>query len=122
MVNSGNGTAGPTFDLIAHRLGELSVPLSFIRINHEPDHEFPNGVPNPMLPEFHAATGDVVKSECADFGVAFDGDFDRCFFFDENGLFVPSEYIVGLLATIFLKKNLVLLLFTTRELFGILKI
>ena len=105
VVNSGNGAAGPTFDAIAERLLELGAPLEFIRVHHVPDATFPNGIPNPLLPENHAATADVVKAEGADFGVAFDGDFDRCFFFDETGQFVPGEYVVGLLATIFLEKE-----------------
>jgi phosphomannomutase len=105
VVNSGNGAAGPTFDAIADRLTELGAPLEFIRVHHAPDATFPNGIPNPLLPENHAATADVVKAEGADFGVAFDGDFDRCFFFDETGQFVPGEYVVGLLATIFLEKE-----------------
>jgi phosphomannomutase len=106
VVNSGNGAAGPTFDAVADRLLELGGPLEFIRVHHVPDATFPNGIPNPLLPENHAATGDVVKAEGADFGVAFDGDFDRCFFFDETGQFVPGEYVVGLLASIFLEKEL----------------
>ena len=105
VVNCGNGAAGPTFDSIAESLLAKHAPLEFIRINHEPDHTFPNGIPNPLLPENHSVTGDVVLRERADFGVAFDGDFDRCFFFDSKGKFVPSEYIVGLLASIFLKKE-----------------
>ena len=105
VVNSGNGAAGPTFDAIAERLMELGAPLEFICVHHTPDATFPNGIPNPLLPENHAATADVVKSENADFGVAFDGDFDRCFFFDAAGQFVPGEYVVGLLASIFLEKE-----------------
>jgi phosphomannomutase len=105
VVNSGNGAGGPTFDAIAYELSRMGAPLEFIRVHHEPDHTFPNGIPNPLLPENHAATGDVVKREGADFGVAFDGDFDRCFFFDAAGEFVPGEYVVGLLASIFLDKE-----------------
>lgn len=105
VMNSGNGAAGPTFDAIAERLETLGVPLEFIRIHHTPDATFPNGIPNPLLPENHAVTADVVKAEEADFGVAFDGDFDRCFFFDETGQFVAGEYVVGLLASIFLEKE-----------------
>lgn len=105
VVNSGNGAAGPTFDAISERLQSLGAPLEFIRIHHSPDGTFPNGIPNPLLPENHAATADIVKSEAADFGVAFDGDFDRCFFFDDAGQFIPSEYVVGLLASIFLDKE-----------------
>ncbi len=105
VVNSGNGAAGPTFDAIAKKLAEAKAPLEFIRINHNPDHTFPNGVPNPILPKNHDATAKVVKELGADFGVAFDGDFDRCFFFDENGMFIQGEYIVGLFANIFLEKE-----------------
>ena len=105
VVNSGNGSAGPTLDAIAKRLNELGAPLEFIRVNHRPDASFPNGVPNPLLPQNHAATADVVKEVNADFGVAFDGDFDRCFLFDETGQFIPGEYVVGLLASIFLEKE-----------------
>ncbi len=105
VINSGNGAAGPTFDAIADRLETLGVPLEFIRIHHTPDATFPNGIPNPLLLENHAVTADAVKAEEADFGVAFDGDFDRCFFFDETGQFVAGEYVVGLLASIFLEKE-----------------
>ena len=105
VMNSGNGAAGPTFDAVALRLLELGAPLEFIRVHHTPDATFPNGIPNPLLPKNHPATADVVKAENADFGVAFDGDFDRCFFFDETGQFVPGEYVVGLLASIFLEKE-----------------
>ena len=105
VVNSGNGAAGPTFDAIAKRLLALGAPLDFIRVHHKADATFPNGIPNPLLPQNHAATADVVKAEAADFAVAFDGDFDRCFFFDEAGQFVPGEYVVGLLASMFLEKE-----------------
>ena len=105
VVNSGNGAAGPTFDAIAQRLSTANVPLDFIRINHTPDHTFPNGIPNPLLPKNHGATAKVVRDVNADFGIAFDGDFDRCFFFDGNGRFVEGEFIVGLLADIFLQKE-----------------
>jgi phosphomannomutase len=105
VVNSGNGAAGPTFDAIEERLIGLGAPLEFIRVHHMPDATFPNGIPNPLLPQNHAATADLVKAERADFGVAFDGDFDRCFLFDETGKFVPGEYVVGLLAAIFLDKE-----------------
>ena len=105
VVNCGNGAAGPTFDAIADALINKFAPIEFIRVDHEPDHTFPNGIPNPLLPENHPATGDVVVSENADFGVAFDGDFDRCFLFDARGEFVSGEYVVGLLASIFLKKE-----------------
>ena len=105
VVNSGNGAAGPSFDAIAAELRRRGSPVDFIRVHHAPDHTFPNGIPNPLLPENHAATADVVVREGADIGVAFDGDFDRCFFFDERGQFVPGEYVVGLLASIFLDRE-----------------
>ena len=105
VVNSGNGAAGPTFDAIAKKLLDAGAPLEFIRINHNPDQTFPNGVPNPILPKNHYATAKIVKKVGADFGVAFDGDFDRCFFFDENGMFIQGEYIVGLFANMFLEKE-----------------
>ena len=105
VVNSGNGAAGPTFDAIAKTLAERNAPLEFVRVHHTPDHRFPHGIPNPLLPENHAATAEVVKEVGANFGVAFDGDFDRCFFFDEFGAFVPGEYVVGLLASIFLGRE-----------------
>ena len=105
VINSGNGAAGPTFDAIAEGLDALGAPLEFTRVHHKPDASFPNGIPNPLLPQNHAATAKVVKETGADFGVAFDGDFARCFFFDETGQFVPGEYVVGLLASIFLEKE-----------------
>jgi len=105
VMNSGNGAAGPTFDAIADRLRTLGAPLEFVRVHHTPDATFPNGIPNPLLPTNHSATADVVMAQAADFGVAFDGDFDRCFFFDETGQFVPGEYVVGLLASIFMEKE-----------------
>jgi phosphomannomutase len=105
VVNSGNGAAGPSFDAIAAELGRRGAPVEFVRVQHDPDHTFPNGIPNPLLPENHAATAEVVVREGADLGVAFDGDFDRCFFFDGCGQFVPGEYVVGLLASVFLDKE-----------------
>ncbi len=105
VMNIGNGAAGPTVDAIIDRLAAQGAPLDVIRVHYDPDSTFPNGIPNPLLPENHAATADVVLREGADMGVAFDGDFDRCFFFDEAGRFVPGEYVVGLLAAIFLDKE-----------------
>jgi len=105
VINSGNGAAGPTVDAITRQLAAQGAPIEVIRVHHDPDSTFPNGIPNPLLPENHAATADVVVREGADMGVAFDGDFDRCFFFDGAGRFVPGEYVVGLLAAIFLDKE-----------------
>jgi len=102
LVNAGNGVAGPAFDAIAERLVELGAPLTFERMHHEPDPTFPNGIPNPLLDENQPPTAEAVRRIGADMGVAWDGDFDRCFFFDETGTFIPGEYVVGLLAAAFL--------------------
>ncbi len=100
VVNAGNGGAGAIIDLLAPHL-----PLEFVRICHEPDGSFPNGIPNPLLPENRAATADAVRAHGADFGIAWDGDFDRCFFFDHNGRFIEGYYLVGLLAKAILLRN-----------------
>ena len=105
VINSGNGAAGPTFAAIEQQLNYNNAQLQFVRVDHTPDSTFPNGIPNPLLLENRHKTADVVKEVGADFGVAFDGDFDRCFFFDGEGKFVPGEYLVGLLASIFLAKE-----------------
>ncbi|WP_050528682.1 phosphohexomutase domain-containing protein [Pseudorhodobacter aquimaris] len=105
LVNGGNGAAGPTFDAIAEALSKRGAPISFICLNHDPDGSFPNGIPNPLLPENQPMTANAVVAAKADMGIAWDGDFDRCFFFDHLGRFVPGEYIVGLLAEIFLAKE-----------------
>jgi len=100
VVNAGNGCAGPALDLLAAQL-----PFEFIRVHHQPDGSFPNGIPNPLLPENRAATRDAVLEHQADVGIAWDGDFDRCFFFDGQGEFIEGYYIVGLLATAQLAAN-----------------
>ena len=100
VVNCGNGCAGPIIDLL-----ETFLPFHFIRLQHEPDGTFPNGVPNPLLPENREITARAVRENQADLGIAWDGDFDRCFFFDENGGFIEGYYIVGLLAQTMLKKS-----------------
>lgn len=105
LVNAGNGAAGPTFDAIAAELALQGAPLSFVRRHHIPDGSFPNGIPNPLLPENQPETAAAVRDCGADFGVAWDGDFDRCFFFDHDGGFVAGEYVVGLLAEVFLGRN-----------------
>jgi phosphomannomutase len=105
VINSGNGAAGPTLDVINKKLEEMSVKTNFVFVHHDPDPTFPNGIPNPLLTENRSSTVDAVIAEKADFGVAFDGDFDRCFFFDHLGSFIPGEYVVGLLAEVFLNKE-----------------
>ena len=100
VVNGGNGCAGPIIDLL-----EKHLPLELIKICHRPDGTFPNGIPNPLLPENRSLTRDAVLEYQADLGVAWDGDFDRCFLFDEQGKFIEGYYIVGLLAQALLVKN-----------------
>ena len=100
VCTAGNGGAGRVVDAL-----EPHLPFKFIKVHHEPDGHFPNGVPNPLLVENRAATADRVVAENADLGIAWDGDFDRCFFFDETGAFIEGYYIVGLLAKAFLAKT-----------------
>jgi phosphomannomutase len=100
VVNAGNGAAGPTFDALAAHL-----PFKVTRIHHEPDGTFPHGIPNPLLPENRAATTAAVLEAGADMGIAWDGDFDRCFLFDERGNFIEGYYIVGMLAAQLLQHN-----------------
>lgn len=99
VVNAGNGAAGHVVDAI-----EQFLPFEFIKVHHEPDGSFPNGIPNPLLVENRHSTRDAVLKHGADLGIAWDGDFDRCFFFDEHGEFVEGYYLVGLLAEAFLTK------------------
>ena len=105
VVNAGNGAAGHILDAIEDKLHQAKVPVEFIKIHHNPDGTFPNGIPNPLLPENRGVTAQAVREYKADFGIAWDGDFDRCFLFDENGEFIEGYYIVGLLAEAFLAKN-----------------
>ncbi len=100
VCNAGNGGAGLVIDLI-----EKYLPVEFIKIHHQADGNFPNGVPNPLLEENRQPTIDAILEHKADLGIAWDGDFDRCFFFDEKGTFIEGYYIVGLLAEAFLKKQ-----------------
>jgi phosphomannomutase/phosphomannomutase/phosphoglucomutase len=105
VVNAGNGAAGHAIDAIESAFREHGVPVEFIKVHHQPDGSFPNGIPNPLLPENRASTADAVLVHQADMGIAWDGDFDRCFLFDEQGRFIEGYYIVGLLAEAFLAKN-----------------
>ena len=100
VVNAGNGGAGPIVDLL-----EPHLPFKFVKVFHEPDGSFPNGVPNPMIEANRAVTIERLRAERADLGIAWDGDYDRCFFFDELGQFIEGYYIVGLLAQTFLAKR-----------------
>jgi len=100
VCNAGNGGAGSVVDML-----EKHLPIEFIKIHHEADGNFPNGVPNPLLEENRQPTIDAILEHKADLGIAWDGDFDRCFFFDEKGIFIEGYYIVGLLAEAFLKKQ-----------------
>ncbi|MEM9314738.1 MAG: phosphomannomutase [Pseudomonadota bacterium] len=100
VVDAGNGGAGRVIDLL-----EPHLPFRFIKLHHEPDGNFPNGVPNPLLEENRGPTIAAVREHNADLGIAWDGDFDRCFFFDAEGRFVEGYYVVGLLAEAFLKRH-----------------
>jgi phosphomannomutase len=100
VVDAGNGGAGEIIDLLENRL-----PFEFIKLHHEPDGHFPNGIPNPLLSENRSVTSTRVIESGADFGIAWDGDYDRCFLFDERGGFIEGYYIVGLLAEAFLRQH-----------------
>lgn len=100
VVNAGNGAAGPILDILTTKL-----PFEFIKINNRPDGNFPNGVPNPLIRENRDETAHAVRTYGADMGIAWDGDFDRCFIFDEDGVMIESAYMVGFLAEAFLKKQ-----------------
>lgn len=105
VVNAGNGAAGHVIDALEAEFIRLQVPVTFIKVHHEADGTFPHGIPNPLLPENRADTREAVLAHRADMGIAWDGDFDRCFLFDENGEFIEGYYIVGLLAEAFLQKH-----------------
>ena len=105
VMNAGNGAAGHVVDAIEKRFAELKLPIEIVKIFNQPDGTFPNGIPNPILHENRAPTVDAVLEHKADMGIAWDGDFDRCFLVDEKGNFIEGYYIVGLLAEAFLLKN-----------------
>ena len=100
VCTAGNGGAGRVVDLL-----EPHLPFEFIKLHHEADGHFPNGVPNPMLEENRVASAALVRESGADLGIAWDGDFDRCFFYDDTGEFIEGYYVVGLLASAFLAKG-----------------
>src|SRR5450631_1074551 len=100
VVNAGNGGAGLIIDQL-----EAYLPFEFVKLQHTPDGAFPNGIPNPMLQENQSVTAAAVRQSGADVGLAWDGDYDRCFFFDEAGRFIEGYYLVGLLAEVFLKRE-----------------
>ena len=105
VVNSGNGAAGHVIDEIEKRFVEKNIPIEFVKVHHDADGNFPNGIPNPLLPECREDTSKAVIANNVTMGIAWDGDFDRCFLFDEKGQFIEGYYIVGLLAEAFLKKT-----------------
>ena len=105
VVNAGNGAAGPTLDRLEVAFTERGAPVELVKLHNEPDGSFPNGIPNPLLREQQPVTGEAVRAHGADFGVAFDGDFDRCFFWDGQGTFIEGYYVVGMLAEAFLAKE-----------------
>jgi phosphomannomutase len=105
VMNAGNGAAGHVVDAIEEKFKQLHIPVEFIKINNEADGTFPNGIPNPILIENRDSTRNAVIQHQADMGIAWDGDFDRCFLFDEKGQFIEGYYIVGLLAQAFLLKQ-----------------
>ena len=105
VMNAGNGAAGHVVDAIEAKFKQLNIPIEFIKIHNQPDGTFPNGIPNPILVENRDSTRNAVLAHQADMGIAWDGDFDRCFLFDEKGQFIEGYYIVGLLAQAFLLKQ-----------------
>lgn len=105
VMNAGNGAAGHVVDAIEAKFKQLNIPVEFIKIHNDADGTFPNGIPNPILVENRDSTRNAVLEHGADMGIAWDGDFDRCFLFDEKGQFIEGYYIVGLLAQAFLLKH-----------------
>lgn len=105
VMNAGNGAAGHVVDAIEAKFKQLNIPVELIKIHNEADGTFPNGIPNPILVENRESTRHAVLRHGADMGIAWDGDFDRCFLFDEKGQFIEGYYIVGLLAQAFLLKQ-----------------
>ncbi len=100
VCHAGNGCAGPVIDLL-----EEHLPFTFLKVDHTPDPSLPNGIPNPLLPEKRERASKAVIDSGADLGLAWDGDFDRCFFYDEHGRFVEGYYLVGLIAQTMLRTH-----------------
>ncbi len=100
VINTGNGSAGPIINEL-----EKFLPFEIVKVHNNPNGYFPNGVPNPLLQDARAETSKAVIESGAACGIAFDGDFDRCFLFDETGGFIEGYYMVGFLAEAFLEKN-----------------
>jgi phosphomannomutase len=101
VIDAANGMAGAMLPPVLDRLPMLDV----VRCYFEPDGSFPNHEPNPLLPENREFIVRKTREEGADFGVAYDGDADRCFFVDDLGEFVPGDFITALLAELFLAKQ-----------------
>jgi phosphomannomutase len=100
VIDAANGMAGVMLPPVLERL-----PIEAVRYYFEPDGTFPNHEPNPLLPENRQFIIERTKAEGADFGVAFDGDADRCFFVDDTGEFVPGDFVTALFAELVLEKN-----------------
>jgi phosphomannomutase len=105
VADPGDGAAGHSLDAIETLSANAGCNIEFIKVHHKPDGKFPNGIPNPLLPEYRADTANAVKAHNADIGIAWDGNFNRCFLFDENGEFIEVYYIVGLLDEVFLQSH-----------------
>ncbi len=105
LANPGNGMAGPVMDALEERIEARGIKSPFVKMHWDPNPNFPHGIPNPLLIENRPPTIEKLRETGADLGIAWDGDFDRCFFFDEKGNFIEGYYIVGLLAESFLRKS-----------------
>jgi len=101
VIDAANGMAGVMLPPVLEHLPQLEVE----RFYFEPDGTFPNHAPNPLLPENREFIVAKTLEEAADFGVAFDGDADRCFFVDDTGEFVPGDFATALFAESVLAKE-----------------
>jgi phosphomannomutase len=100
VAAAGNGCAGPLMTDLSKRL-----PCRIVPVRGKPDGDFPDGIPNPLLPEMRDKTARAVRDAGADLGIAWDGDADRCFLYDADGRFIEGYYLVGLLAGAMLDKH-----------------